>query len=254
MWPSNRALKNIRTSSVGIHHDPAQPDYDILLIHGAGNTADNMQPLLRALEFADVVALNLPGREDDSTVALDNIGALAAFTAGFISAADVIPWVLGHSLGAAIGLEVASKWPGLLSGLILVNASSSLPLNDAFMQRLQNDIPQTMRSFLGKAYGASASLVEAGVAMVCELRKDTVINDFKACRTYQALPYLKHIKLPVLILAGEDDIVTRLDEARELSANLENSKLVILPEVGHMGPSMAPEAIAREVNKFLTGN
>ncbi len=227
---------------------------NVLLVHGAGNTAESMRPLLEALSpHANVAALNLPGRAEGAA-ALEHIGELAAFVAGFITASGVKPWVLGHSLGAAMALETARKWPNLLSGLILVNASTSLPLSESFMGRLEQDVPATMDGFLRKAFGpkADAAIVDEGIAMVCSLPEETVKNDFKACRTYQVLPsYLRDIKMPVLILAGEDDVVTKLAEAQELHTHLPNAKLVTVPQMGHMGPTEAPGQVAHEVNNFM---
>ena len=232
--------------------NPQQPS--ILLLHGAGNTAEIMRPLLDSLDKSsiNVAALNLPGRSDGESSA-EHIDQLSSYVAGVVAASETKPWLLGHSLGAGVALEIARAQPELLSGVILLNASTELPLNEGFMQRLDEDLPKTMSGFLRKAYGPNASpqLVEEGIAMVCSLPEQTVVNDFKACRTYKALPYLKDIKLPVLIVVGENDIITKPAEAEMLNKELQNSKMAKISGMGHMGPAEAPDKIAHEINSFL---
>lgn len=236
----------------GKTNDPDLPD--ILLVHGAGGTGDIMMPLLTALDtFSNVLALHLPGRNNPAA-ALDTIGELAAFLGGFVMAGSAKkPWVAGHSLGGAIALEAAGKWPELFSGLILLHTSTQMPLSEAFMTRLSGDWIKTMDRFLRKAYGphAGSKLVEDGIALTCGLPENTVLNDFRACRTYNAMGYLKKIALPVLVVAGAEDDITRLDEARLLKDHLENSKLLILPHSGHMGHLVMPDVEADEIRKFI---
>lgn len=226
---------------------------DILLIHGAGGTALTMQRLLHKLApYANGLALNLPGR-DNGGPALDHIEKLAAYVAGFIDGAQTRPWILGHSLGAAIALETARMWPDMAAGLILVNASTSLPLSEPFMERLVKDIPMAMGGFLQKAAGPGAgpAIADTALATINSLPPQTVINDFKACRTYNALPYLKDITLPVLVVYGEDDVITRPAEAREIASKLANATMAGIEHMGHMGILEAPDKIAGQIGRFL---
>lgn len=240
---------------IGKTNDAGAPD--ILLIHGAGGTAKIMMPLLGCLDkIANVLAIDLPGRENPRA-ALETIGELAAFLNGFVMASGAQkPWVAGHSLGAAIALEAAGKWPELFSGLILLHTSTRMPLSETFMERLSgDDWTHSMDRFLRKAYGphVDPERVAAGIALTCGLPKGTVLKDFRACRTYAAMDYLKDIVLPTLIVAGAEDVVTRMDEAHRLKENLSNSKLVILPQAGHMGALVMPDAGFAEIRKFIAG-
>ena len=238
---------------MGKIRDPQLPA--ILLIHGAGGQADSFMPLIDALEGqANIASLNMPGAGRAYGPVLEDIKEQAAYVAGFIAASGEKPWLAGHSMGSAIALQVAKDWPDSLAGLILFNPASSMPLSDKFMDRVANDVPGTMSAFLRKAYGPSAPVdwMESSIAIVCNMPPATVIGDFKACRSYDSNPYLPDIKLPVLIITGEEDGVNRPEESHKIADALGNKgKVVLLPKTGHMTPMQSPQEVAREIGSFM---
>ena len=61
----------------------------------------------------------------------------------------------------------------------------------------------------------------------------------------------KNISVPTLILWGEKDRMTHVDDASFFHETIRGSKLVILEEVGHVPILEDPEQTADEVDKFI---
>ena len=62
---------------------------------------------------------------------------------------------------------------------------------------------------------------------------------------------LKEITQPVLLLAGERDVITGSEDMISLAARLPHAKLHIIPEVGHSPIAEAPQLCAELLLKFL---
>jgi len=62
---------------------------------------------------------------------------------------------------------------------------------------------------------------------------------------------LSEIKCPTLVIAGENDRIRSLDEARELNDRIPNSTLRIVPQSGHMIPMEQPSELAEIVGSWL---
>jgi pimeloyl-ACP methyl ester carboxylesterase len=66
-------------------------------------------------------------------------------------------------------------------------------------------------------------------------------------------PVLPTINIPKLLLYGADDQRSPLDVARGLHRQIPGSRLVVLPDVGHLSFAEAPQAFNAEVRNFLHG-
>jgi pimeloyl-ACP methyl ester carboxylesterase len=238
------------------NNDPGQPL--IIILHGAGGSAESMAPLLQAFgRQMRVKALNFPGPGRVGGQAIVHIQSLAAYAAGFIAGENVRPWLLGHSLGSAVALQAASHWPRLLSGLVLLNPALAMPLSPAFMARLQNDMAATMPAFLNKAYGplAPPRWLEESLAMLAQMAPETVVNDFQACRSYEAgSAYLAAINLPCLIISSENDQLNPPADGRAMAELMPDCRLLLVPQAGHMLPRQKPELVAEESIRFIREN
>lgn len=65
-------------------------------------------------------------------------------------------------------------------------------------------------------------------------------------------PTLATIKVPTLVLVGAEDQLTPPERSREMVAGLENGRLVVVPECGHMAPIERPDAVNAALADWLT--
>ena len=62
---------------------------------------------------------------------------------------------------------------------------------------------------------------------------------------------LKTIRVPTLIIAGEEDILTPVADAENMKANAPNSRLTVISKAGHYAPWEKPEEVGTLLRQFL---
>jgi pimeloyl-ACP methyl ester carboxylesterase len=67
-------------------------------------------------------------------------------------------------------------------------------------------------------------------------------------------PELERIPCPVLVMAGEEDTLTPVADAESMQQRIMRSRLVVLPEAGHLANLESPEVFLRALADFLLAN
>lgn len=66
-----------------------------------------------------------------------------------------------------------------------------------------------------------------------------------------ARPWLAEIQLPTLVVVGEHDAISPVDEMRTIAEGISGAELVVVPGVGHMAPLEDPVTVNAALAKFL---
>lgn len=239
----------------------------LVLLHGAfGFDSRAWRRQLDALsdEFT-VVAWDMPGCGHSSDppeafCASDYADCLAVF----INALGLgRPHLLGLSFGSVLALEFYRRHPTLPRTLILASAyagwAGSLPA-EAVEQRLQHVLQaldlspeQWAREWSPTMFTASAptELVDEIVAFLYEFHPAGQRALFHAFAREDLRDVLPRIKVPTLLLYGDQDVRSPLSVAEDLHAQIPTSRLVVMPGVGHLSNIEAPERFNTEVRSFL---
>src|SRR5262249_23177397 len=100
----------------------------LVLVHGAGGSADLWQPQFEGLAgVARIVALDLPGHGPLGGPGQPSIAGYAEWLEAFLAALDLGPVVLaGHSMGGAVVQAFALDRPERLDGIILISTGARL--------------------------------------------------------------------------------------------------------------------------------
>ena len=64
-------------------------------------------------------------------------------------------------------------------------------------------------------------------------------------------PDLRSLDLPLLVLCGRQDAITPLDGHEELARLAPHARLVVLDDCGHLSTWEQPEAVTRELRRWL---
>ena len=64
-------------------------------------------------------------------------------------------------------------------------------------------------------------------------------------------PGLARIRCPTLVMVGAQDQITPLAVARDMAASIENSRLVVVADCGHLPPIERPEFVAEQMVRWL---
>jgi pimeloyl-ACP methyl ester carboxylesterase len=60
------------------------------------------------------------------------------------------------------------------------------------------------------------------------------------------------ISLPTLVIVGEHDAISTVDEMRGIAKAIPDAEFVIIPNSGHMTPLECPDGFNEAIEQFLT--
>jgi pimeloyl-ACP methyl ester carboxylesterase len=205
----------------------------ILYLHGSGHTADVFADQTAA--FAGSKSLVLPGHPDGE--ALRTVGALADWASGTIDAdADGSAVMCGNSLGAAIALETALRYPGKVAGLILIGAGARLRVGAQVFEMLDHRWPACIDELVGLSVDAACpqGIRERLRAMHLAVGQENTRADYAACDAFDVMDRVGEIKQPTLIIVGSADRMTPLKYGQFLHDRISGSRLAVVAGSGHV--------------------
>jgi long-chain acyl-CoA synthetase len=174
--------------------------------------------------------------------------------------------VVGHSLGAFVGLRLAARQPELVRSLVVVSASADRqPRLDVVRYRMLQAIARRvglaplagslMATLFGKAFRedparaaerdawrqdlATMSLRGALLAVDGVLGRAAVIDE------------LPRIGAPTLVVVGEHDPAAPLRLGERIRAGIPGARLVTVP-TGHTSPVERPELVTAAIEQHLS--
>ena len=186
----------------------------LVCIHGAGGSSVIWMDTVRRLSpRRRVVALDLPGHgqsdrwhpPSEVSIAMyrDAVGTVCANLK--INKAILV----GHSMGGQIALDCALAWPERVAGVVMVNSSLHFEVKPRVFERLEKDFA-AFGEWLAKV-GFSPStpreIVERWQGIVFTADQEIATADFRAIERYDARPRAASLRVPLLDLAGGDDLL-----------------------------------------------
>ena len=260
--------KQIRYRDYG-DGDSIKPN--LILMHGFGNTLNTWRHIVPELQkHYRVIAMDLIGFGLSSKpVSYDYSNENQARTIGlFARGLNLDSFIIGgHSLGGAIAVHVALH-NETTTGMILFNPgiiTTGVPeitryLNLIFpfarvsaKQFTKRDFREAFlkRSFIHPSIVTDEVVDEIMLGVRSEGYMDgttSMMKKFNAPHEFELLPF---IEVPTLIIFGVQDRNKSLDEAKALSDNIRDSKLVLVQEVGHYVHEEQPEIVAESIIENL---
>jgi pimeloyl-ACP methyl ester carboxylesterase len=65
---------------------------------------------------------------------------------------------------------------------------------------------------------------------------------------------LSRVNCPALIIVGAEDEITPETNARAMEKHIDRSRVVVLPDAGHLSNLESPDAFSRALSDFLASN
>ncbi len=227
----------------------------LIFIHGAGGTHLHWPHQIRRMPNQRVLALDLPGHGKSAGFGSQSISDYANQIVEFLDAARLNAAVFfGHSMGSAIALTLALEFPKRVLGLGLVGSGARLSVNPQILESTASDLlfPHAIKLINEAEFSANVNprLKELAAQRMNEIRPSVLHGDFLACNEFDVMSRLGEISKSTLILCGADDILTPVKYSEFLHAQIANSRLVIVPNAGHMVMLEAPQTVADEIGAF----
>ena len=157
-------------------------------------------------------------------------------------------YLLGHSFGGALASKIAVKHAQEVKKLFLVSAAcvrkktgqKSFLKNISKVVKLFYFLPYY--GFFRKAF-YKFIIRKSDYVYVDGIMKETYLNVVGEDLSF----HLPFIKVPTVIIWGDKDESTPIEDARLINAKIKNSKLVIIPGAGHKLNKDQPEVLAEKV-------
>jgi pimeloyl-ACP methyl ester carboxylesterase len=224
----------------------------IIFVHGAGGTGEVWH--YQAMRFPGSDAVTLPGHPHGET--RDSIDGYREWLRGHITGQGYgAPILAGQSMGGGIALSYALAHPSDTAGLILIASGARLRVNPAFLKILSDNVgspPSWYRELAATMYGGVAEPVQGRVLdSVCSLPVSVHLNDFLCCDRFDCMERLPELKMPVLIICGDKDIMTPLKYSRFMAERIPGSRLAVIPDAGHSVCLEKPGEVNKEIEGFV---
>ena len=180
----------------------------LVFIHGAGSSSLSSYYQLR--HFRNSKALDLPGHPNGKPCI--SIEGYLEWVRGFITARrykDVI--LCGHSMGGAIAIQHALKYPDEIRGLILMGTGAKLRVHPDYLEQCRNpgnNNNEWMQHQESYFKGVESDIQRVLMQRAQEIGPQVELNDLLACDSFDEMDKVANIKLPTLILCGDQDQMT----------------------------------------------
>jgi len=174
--------------------------------------------------------------------------------------------LIGVSIGGYLLFEFWRKHRGRVAALALCNTKAPADNPEARATRLRaaNDVLERgtepfFASMIPKLFGQTTretrpDLVDGALRM---MRKMSPQNLAQVQRGIAARPdsveTLKTINVPTLLVTGDEDVLTGVNEAQFMQQHITGSQLRVIPKAGHYAPWEQPHDAAKLLRQFLDG-
>lgn len=237
----------------------------LLLCCGIGASFEVLQPLVDALDpDITVIRFDVPGVGGSPAPQLPyGFPQMARVAARLVSDLGHGEFdVLGFSWGGALAQQLAAQYPGRVRRLVLVSTGTGalmVPANPAVLLRMVSP-----RRFHDPEYAASVAAFLYGGSTrthtdeVLKIFQDKQVAGSRRGYAYQllagavwtSLPFLKLIRQPTLVMAGDDDPIVPLVNGRIMARVIPHARLHVF-NGGHIAPVTDPEATGVVLSDFL---
>lgn len=170
----------------------------------------------------------------------------------------------GLSMGGYAVFALLQSRPDLIEALILADTRAVADTPEARANRrnmlalVDREGPQgvakeMMPKLLGTATRENNQTAEATVRRLIKQQSPVAIRGAidRMMHRPDSTPLLATITVPTLVIAGEEDTLIPLEEAKRLTAAIKGSKLVTIPAAGHLSNLEQPEAFNHALSAFL---
>ena len=242
------------------------PGPPLVLCNGIGASLDLLQPFVDEVDpRIEVVRFDVPGVGGSPMPKVPYNFAMLAWLVGTL--VDRLGYdrfdALGISWGGGLAQQLAFQYPRRCRRLVLVSTGTGMLMMPARLNVLSKML--TPRRYRDPAYAKAIAPVLYGGRMrrrPDEVRHVVYEQERLGSRTgyflqllagvgWSSLPALPLIRQPTLVLAGNDDPIIPLVNARIMHALLPNATLHVYDD-GHLGLLTSADELGPLVSRFLT--
>ena len=188
---------------------------------------------------------------------------MAAIAAGILADAPPHFALAGLSMGGYVALAMMRQAPGRIAKLALLDTSArpDAPEQKAGREKYiamaqagkLNEAAAALKvNWLHPSRQSDATLSLILRQMAADVGPEAFVRQQRAIMSRQdSRPLLPKIACPTLVLVGDSDASTPPELAREIAGGISGSKLVVVPNCGHLSTLEQPEAVNAALVEWL---
>lgn len=163
----------------------------------------------------------------------------------------------GHSLGAVTSVTYAHRWPERVCRLVLMGTAASFtlgfrrPAMPADEQEYAEVIREANRRAAPLFFHASYPDVGRRVAATWSTVPLRIHRNLVALEHPDLRDVVRELAMPTLVIAGEDDRCTTVEQASWIHDHVAGSELFVVDGSAHFMYVEQPEVVARRIERFL---
>jgi 3-oxoadipate enol-lactonase len=236
----------------------------IVLVHGYPLDGAMWSGVARALSTRfRVIKPDLPGRGENPSPADGRIESYADFLATVLDALQAPAGLAGFSMGGYACLALMRRSHPGVRALALVDSRAAADdeagrtARDAAINAVRSGgaaaiVDPMISRLIAPASLQNAGLVERVRRMILRQKPETIESDLKAMRDRpDSREFLPTLRLPILVVAGEVDVISPPSEGRTIAEAVPGGRFVMIPGAGHLTPVERPGAVAAALAEFF---
>jgi pimeloyl-ACP methyl ester carboxylesterase len=228
----------------------------LVFIHGAGGSTLSWVFQRPYFEGSYTVILaDLPGHGNADGPSCNSIEGYADALKGALTQNEVpAAFIVGHSMGGAIAIDLAMRYPALVRGIVLIGTGARLKVYPEILEGIIKDKEKTARMIVDTAFSPvfPEKLKEKVFTEYMKNDAQTVFNDFTACDGFNVMKELDSLSVPALVICGKEDRFTPVKYSHYLTDTIPGAGLVLVEGAGHMVMLERPAEVNRSIGEFIS--
>lgn len=227
----------------------------LVFIHGSGGDHTVwIHQYSQLKKYFNIAALDLPGHGRSEGAGEQDVAIYLEWVRQILEALAIEkPVLIGHSLGAAISLRYALAYGDRLAGIVPVGGGATMPVNQAILDGLKTD-PASVIAMAAKIAVAKSSrdrLSDILMKSMSGVNPDVFYGDFLSCHKLDVTASVSRIRLPALVICGDEDKMTPPAMSRYLAENIPGAQLALIKDAGHFTMLEKVEEFNRILRTFV---
>lgn len=233
----------------------AEKSRTIIFVHGLAADSRFFHNQLKFFgNTFKVIAIDLPGHGRSKKTGLLTAESYSRSIEQVVAKENIPRYILaGHSMGGAICLEHYKNNNAKIDALILISTAAKIPVTPEMAERSIHDFNSFFDQMLGSIFNKKAGIfILAAKKSIDEEERTIITEDLKICMEMDHTDLLPLIDKPVLLLANRYDSMIPCGLTAEMQGRINNSKLVVFENQGHIPFFEESEEFNAALSGFIT--
>lgn len=235
----------------------------LLFVHGATMTGAGMMPLAEQFSEYNCITVDLPGHGNsigDTRLSVEEFADSVIYLMEELQKKKIATesvTMLGFSMGGCITTEAALRNLTWLKRAVVLSSGADLKGNTPLVSKFNALDASEFRAadlylHLGGRYTTKEELeAEMEVLVAAQCDDPIGLSDLQTAARYSRQADVSQIRIPLLVIAGDDDEIVPVHIPIRLRDAVPESELLILPYRGHSAIYEEMETTVKTVKNFF---